>query len=249
MSIAYAYVDGWNFYHGINTPELHPLGFVDLRRLTGRLLMGRAHIERVYYFTAIDYHKPLQERQRFWFDALESAGVTVGETGFFKPEGGRYKEKTTDVSMALKIAEDAASDENFDSLLLVSADADFVPALEQARRFKKRIYVAFPPGLRCEELAQVDPKHQTIDRDDLELCLFDGDSITANGTPLGKAGDYGWAYRSKGRIIYGSRAAEVDHWVRWEGARPDKLLDAQLRSARSRSPNQNARPGVPRREP
>jgi uncharacterized LabA/DUF88 family protein len=249
MSKAHAYIDGWNFYHGINTPELHPLGFVDLRRLCERMLRGRADLRRVHYFTAVDYNKPLHERQEFWFDALESAGVTIGEKGFFRLEDGKYKEKMTDVRMALKIAEDVASGEDFDSVLLVSADADFVPALEQAERFNKKIYVAFPPGLSCKELAERDPKVQRIDRDDLELCLFDGDGTTARGTPLRKAGDYGWAYRSKGRVNYGSRDAEVEHWERWEGKRPHMLVDAKIRSARSRSPNRNSYPGVPRREP
>ena len=106
----YVYVDGWNFYHGINTPELHPLGFTDLRKLCQHILGTRVQVDRVHYFTATDYDKSAIERQRFLAGrSRELCRVLVEPPGFFRhiPERGKHEEKTTDVRIALKIAEDA----------------------------------------------------------------------------------------------------------------------------------------------
>lgn len=200
---AVAYVDGWNFYHGINTPELHPLGFVNLRELCKRLL-GAWELERVHYFSAADYQDEKKERQRFWLDALESAGVTIEKLGFFqhKPRTGTMEEKTTDVRIALKIAEDASTGDHA-CVLLVSADADFVPALEKAKELRKIIRVAFPPGLGCKRLEDVVPyRPDRICRDDLEAALFDGEACTKKGVYLKKALDYGWACKINGKVSY-----------------------------------------------
>jgi hypothetical protein len=200
MSKAHAYIDGWNFYHGINKPGLHPLGFVDLKRLCQHILGTRSTVTQVYYFTATDYHGEKLERQQFWWDALESAGVTVAEPGFF---GRERKEKTTDVRLALKIAEDASLPMDvFDTVLLISADADFIPALEKAKLHRKEIRIAFPPGRCCEELSKFHRFAEPITKGDLELCLFDGERRTNNNVPLAKALDYGWACKVNGVIKY-----------------------------------------------
>jgi uncharacterized LabA/DUF88 family protein len=207
VSKAYAYVDGWNFYHGINKPELHALGFVNLWRLCQHLLFNRSTVTRVYYFTATDYHTQKLERQQFWWDALESVGVQVAEPGFF---GRERKEKTTDVRLALKIAEDVSSAaEEFDTVLLISADADFIPALEKAKRCRKEIRVAFPPGHNSEELKRFHQFAQPITKDDLEQSVFDGEGRTKKNVPLTKALDYGWACRVKGTIQYGRGGSQT----------------------------------------
>jgi hypothetical protein len=201
METAYAYVDGWNYYHGINTPELHALGFTNPKKLCQHILGNHVRVERVHYFTATDSHASNLERQQFWLDALASVGVVIEERGFFRYDAakGKPEEKTTDVRLALKIVEDARL-RNHTHVLLLSADADFSPALQQVRAFRKRIKVAFPPGRGCQELRQFDPFAQAITKGDLEVALFDGEGRTAKGIPLTKALDYGWACRLGGRF-------------------------------------------------
>lgn len=201
METAYVYVDGWNFYHGINTPELHPLGFTDLKKLCQHILGTRVQVDRVHYFTATDYDKRAIERQQFWLDALASSGVLIEKPGFFRnnPERGKHEEKTTDVRIALKIAEDARVGKHT-HILLLSADADFLPALEQAHALRKRIKIVFPPGLNCQELKQFDQFAEAITKSDLEFALFDGERRTLKGVPLSKALEYGWACKIGGRI-------------------------------------------------
>lgn len=57
-----------------------------------------------------------------------------------------YEEKETDVSLAVRLVEGAARND-FDTALLISGDAEFVPAIQSARRLKPdlRIVVVFPP--------------------------------------------------------------------------------------------------------
>jgi hypothetical protein len=214
---AYVYVDGWNFYHGINRPGLHPLGFCNFWKLGQYLLGTRAKVIRVRYFSAVDYHRRVAEaQQQFWLRALRSVKIEVAELGRFEylPAKGKAEEKTTDVRLALQIDEDARTAMH-DVVLLVSADADFVPALQRAKHLGKAVKVAFPPGLQCNGLRELDPFPLEIEKQDLELNLMDGEGTTELREPLTKALEYGWACRIQGRVVYGNPQAEAAHWARW----------------------------------
>src|ERR1039458_2169985 len=107
---AYVYVDGWNFYHGINRRGMHPLGFCNFWKLGQHLLGTCATVTKVRYFSAIDYHiRIADEQQTFWLSALRGAKIDVAELGRFEyfPEKGKAEEKTTDVRLALQLDEDA----------------------------------------------------------------------------------------------------------------------------------------------
>jgi uncharacterized LabA/DUF88 family protein len=58
-----------------------------------------------------------------------------------------HEEKETDVRLALAVLEDGY-DNLYDRAIVVSADSDLVPVIEQARRrfIDKTYYVAAPPG-------------------------------------------------------------------------------------------------------
>lgn len=64
-----------------------------------------------------------------------------------------YEEKETDVSLAVRLVEGAASND-FDSALLITGDGDFIPAIQSARRLKPdlRIIVVFPPKRVSDDL-------------------------------------------------------------------------------------------------
>jgi hypothetical protein len=177
---AYVYIDGWNFYHGINKPGLHPLGFCNFRKLAQSLLGTMARVEKVCYFSAIDHQTVVASAQQaFWLRALKSVNVEVAELGRFQysEEKGKQEEKTTDVRLALRLAEDARTSAH-KYVLLISADGDFVPALQRAKRLGKVVKVAFPPGLRCDALEQVDRWPYAITQDNLEHSLIDGEGTT-----------------------------------------------------------------------
>ena len=199
------YVDGWNFYHGIDKPDLHPLGFCDFRRLGKRLLGAGTTVDKVTYFTSKDHNPYRKEKQEFWLDALRSVGIEVADPGFFQysEQKHSHEEKTTDVCLALRLAEDARTGSH-DTVLLISADADFVPALELAKKHKRDLIVrvAFPPGHKCRRLEAIDPFTLKIDKADLEDSLFDGDGRTERGVRLaGRSRQFGWAFRRGDSIV------------------------------------------------
>jgi hypothetical protein len=215
---AYVYVDGWNFYYGINRPDLHQLGFCNFWKLGQHLLGTRATVTKVRYFSATDYHTQVAAaQQKFWLRALRSVKVGVEDLGRFqRSEKKGYEEKTTDVRLALQLDEDARTAAHKHKwVLLISADADFVPALQRAKRHGKMVKVAVPLGLGSRELKEVDPNPFEIDKQDLELNLIDGEGTTETGERLSKAHEYGWACRLKGRVVPGDPSAERAHWARW----------------------------------
>jgi len=214
---AYVYVDGWNFYHGINRPGLHPLGFCNFWKLGQHLLGTRAMVIRARYFSATDYKRQVaDEQQMFWLRALKSIKVEVAEMGRFqRSEKKGWEEKTTDVRLALQLDEDART-ATHNVVLLISADADFLPALQRAKTLGKIVKIAFPPGLHCNALQKVDPSPHEITKEDLELNLIDGEGPTEKpGERLSKALEYGWACRLQGRVVDGDPRAEEAHWRRW----------------------------------
>ena len=82
---AYVYVDGWNFYYGINRPDLHQLGFCNFWKLGQHLLGTRATVTKVRYFSATDYHTQVAAaQQKFWLRALRSVKVGVEDLGRFQ---------------------------------------------------------------------------------------------------------------------------------------------------------------------
>lgn len=77
-------------------------------------------------------------------------------------EGKRKKqEKYTDVNLALQVFEDAMYD-RFDKAILVSADSDFIPAIERVRKLKKEILILFPPTLNSNEIRKTANKDSAI---------------------------------------------------------------------------------------
>lgn len=136
-------VDGLNLFHALKNfgPGHTNVDIARLsRRLVGKEVVGIKH----YYFTAPPQHLgSLGMDEYLDFKGLLSAsGVTVVEGRFqksnstckscgFKAEV--WKEKESDVSIALQICE-TDMDPSVTNLVLFSADSDFAPALDFARR-------------------------------------------------------------------------------------------------------------------
>lgn len=71
------------------------------------------------------------------------------------------KEKRTDVAIAVNMLDDAYNN-LYDVAYLISADTDFVPALEKIRLLQKTIIVCFPPNKRADELLRFCNSHKKI---------------------------------------------------------------------------------------
>lgn len=164
---AFAYIDGFNLYHGMLDARLHNARWLDLRAMCATLPRPHQRLCLVRYFTArIRDHPKAADDQAVFIDALQARGGVEIEFGHFLTTSvecrkcgfvkRRYEEKRTDVNMAVRLLEDAYED-RFDLAIVVSADSDLVAPIEAVRRRfgDKRVVVAFPPHRRSAQLRRV----------------------------------------------------------------------------------------------
>jgi uncharacterized LabA/DUF88 family protein len=163
-----AYVDGFNLYHGLRERFGRQLHWLDLEALAASLLRPDQRLLGVRYFTArVRDQQRSADRQQKYLAALaaHSAKLEIVEGRFQERMivcstcGARrrsFEEKESDVNLAVAMVRDALLD-RFDSALLISADADLVPAIIEIRRLGrgKRVVVAFPPRRRSDALRRL----------------------------------------------------------------------------------------------
>ena len=161
------YIDGFNLYHAI--AELggrkNYLKWVNLQGLSISLLREGENLVGVEYFSALKKTNiDRLKRHEQYIEALRHHDV-VSHLGKFKKKRHHcrvckenyigWEEKETDVHIAVKIVEDAFSDE-FDKAILISADTDLMPPLDSVRSFfpDKSAVVIAPPKRkgRCRSL-------------------------------------------------------------------------------------------------
>lgn len=154
-------VDGLNVFHALRSQFGH-LTEIDIVGLANRLIDRDSHriTEAIYYSAKVEHlgFEALTSQQKY-FDALSKSGMTL-DIGEFKNKSVRcsncgttfvrHEEKQTDVKIALKLAQIAAS-ESADMVLLFSADTDLIPAIRLLNELPKPIdtwLVSTKPYLR-----------------------------------------------------------------------------------------------------
>jgi predicted nuclease of predicted toxin-antitoxin system len=179
MDSVYVYIDGYNFYHGINHPGWLKYGWCDFvqlsRRLSDKAFGHLFQVEVVKYYTApvlLGQENKAGERarQEIWLDAIRVATPTVRVIkGRFQKIGTNpRREKETDVNIAVDMQWDIAK---FGRAILISGDSDFIPAIRAVRRAAKPVVVFLPPnqdGYRPPEDCVF--RVEQITRDDLAAC-------------------------------------------------------------------------------
>ena len=93
-----------------------------------------------------------------------------------------FKEKMTDVNIAVELLTDAFQD-NFDVALIVSADSDLKGPIQKTKELfpDKRIVVAFPPGRSSVELRNTADACFHIGRKKIADSLFPDQIIKSDG--------------------------------------------------------------------
>lgn len=189
-----AYVDGFNLYYAIANLKQPWLKWIDLKRLVSTTLRQSEKLEAVHFFTAIctwDIGK--LKRHENYIAALKCTGVRVHEGKFSRvykecknhDTPCKFKEeKFTDVAIAVKMLSDAF-DNQFDRAILITADHDQIPSVEEiSRRYPdKEITLAAPPGRRqqARELGETASNHMELERQRLASCLLPLDVYAPNG--------------------------------------------------------------------
>ncbi|MDR3763817.1 MAG: NYN domain-containing protein [Acidobacteriota bacterium] len=189
----YALVDGFNLYHALQRFD-HGVGeeeqakyqrykWLCLRTLVEQFLIAGEVLAGVHYFTAYpNWDEPKRLRHQTYVKALAARGVeyTLGE---FKPKFVQCRaacrqmfdmkeEKQTDVNIATKILEMA---DEYDHLILITADSDQVPAVRLLLRKypAKRVSILPPIGRNSKELVHAAGNHRMIMREeDLRTAIL-----------------------------------------------------------------------------
>ncbi len=156
------YIDGSNFYNYLKDREI---GFskgskFDLNGFVGELVDERICVSKRYYtgvFSSADGSEKslsLVRGQQKFFSTIQKDGFVI-KRGRIMPTGGTYKEKGTDVKIAIDLVIGAVDDQ-YDTAILVSSDTDLIPAIQYLKYRKKRLeYVGFAhkPSLGMQKYA------------------------------------------------------------------------------------------------
>lgn len=178
MTRALVYVDGFNLYHGLRDKGWRRYYWLDARRLAERLLLPDQTLVAVRYFTARVSAEPgnpdKPRRQSAYLEALATLPDLSIHYGYFMARERRcpacgavrrsHEEKMTDVNIAVEMLGDA-TDDAFDTAILVSADSDLVGPVRAVReRYGKRVVVAFPPARFSNALRDAASRATSIER-------------------------------------------------------------------------------------
>ncbi|MFA6416497.1 MAG: NYN domain-containing protein [Candidatus Paceibacterota bacterium] len=144
------YIDGSNFYHYLKDKEI---GFLkgssfDFKKFVEFLCGPRNCVSKRYYtgifrnFDHSEKSESLVRGQQKFLSRLENDDFII-KRGRILIDGGRPREKGTDVKIAIDMIIGAV-DDIYDTLIVISSDTDLIPALKYARYKKKKIeYVGF----------------------------------------------------------------------------------------------------------
>jgi uncharacterized LabA/DUF88 family protein len=160
---AAVYIDGSNFYNYLKDGEVNfPNGVkFDFKNFVDYLVGNeRECISKRYYtgiFRNFDGSKKSQELvsgQQKFLTNIEKDGFVI-KRGRIMPIGGVYKEKGTDVKIAVDLIVGAEKD-LYDTAILVSSDTDLIPAIRHIKYKNKKLeYVGFAhaPSLGIQKYA------------------------------------------------------------------------------------------------
>lgn len=183
------FVDGFNLYHSLATYAKesgdHSVKWLDLMAMAeGNLheVGGSSELRSVHYFTALPEHLYLTNpgrlrRHRTYVRALTAYGaarpvVVLGRIAQQQVQvgtadgvvvGNLWREKGTDVALAMTLLREASKG-GMDEAVIISGDADYLPAIKVFREMYPDVGLrfAFPRGRASKELSREAPKSFTL---------------------------------------------------------------------------------------
>ena len=183
------FIDGFNLYHSLAAyaKEVgdHSLKWLDLIGLAKGSLHevgGSSELRSLHYFTALPEHLYLADpgrlrRHRTYLRALTAHGslrpsIILGRiaqqqvqvrTASAEITGSIWREKGTDVALAMALLREASKGD-MDEVVIISGDADYLPAVKVFREMYPDIGLrfAFPRGRASKELLREAPNSFTL---------------------------------------------------------------------------------------
>lgn len=187
------YIDGFNFYYGAARP--HGIRWVDLRRMSQRILGPRHAVEQVYLYTALLHarrgdgasvrnHELFLRAQRVAAQVTIVLGTHVSSVRRLPLEGPggqagnlvsviQTTEKGTDVNLAVDLVHHALT-RRHPCAVVVSNDSDLARALHVAK-VEGGVPVGLinpQPGMRSQRLARAASFAKEIRRTDLAASVL-----------------------------------------------------------------------------
>jgi uncharacterized LabA/DUF88 family protein len=183
------FVDGFNLYHSLAAYAKesgdYSVKWLDLTGLANGSLHevgGSSRLRSLHYFTALPEHLYLADpgrlqRHRTYVRALTAQGtarpvVVLGRIAQQQVQvrtaggpviGSLWREKGTDVALAMALLREASKGD-IDEAVIISGDADYLPAVRVFREMYPSIGLrfAFPRGRASKELLREAPNSFTL---------------------------------------------------------------------------------------
>ncbi len=170
------YFDGFNFYNGLKESSIKDASWKACYWINPVMFcnefIGDNTLVNVKYFTADPINVQQRIRHKHYFKLLKEINPTLlqiingrykEKTNYCRNCGATYKsseEKRTDVSISVTMLSDCINDLT-DTLILISADTDLIPAIETIRKDfpNKKIKLYFPPNRTSTELFKLMKPH------------------------------------------------------------------------------------------
>ncbi len=163
------FIDGSNFYRCLKSQ--FGMVNVDFLKLASLLCSNRKLI-RIYYYNAVvrqeDGEERYKEQQRF-FERLRDVPYLELRLGRLEKRGNTVVEKGIDVAIATDMLRRAYSNA-YDTAILVSGDADLVPAVEGAKDLGKHVENAFVYIGHSRHLRQTCDRFTLLDKAMMDQC-------------------------------------------------------------------------------
>ncbi len=152
------FIDGSNLYHVLGqTCGRHDLQF---DKFAQKLANGR-DLRRVYYYNirqeAFEDRSNASDQDKFLSSLYDTPHLEV-KLGIWKQRGSTMVEKGVDVMLAVDFVTRAYNDQ-YDTAIIVSGDADFYPALQAVKDVGKHVEVAAFDTNISSEAARVADLH------------------------------------------------------------------------------------------
>ena len=183
------FVDGFNLYHSVaklaqemGDESVKWLDVEGLARGLQPLISPTASLVSLHYFTALPEHLYLTDpgrlqRHRTYLRALTAYGeirpsVILGRIAQQQLQvrtdrgmviGSSWREKGTDVALAMTLLHQASKGD-IDEAVIISGDADYLPAVKVLREMHPEVGLrfAFPRGRVSKELSREAPRSFTL---------------------------------------------------------------------------------------
>ena len=172
------FVDGSNAYHLMRRvlPKGTSIQRLNFRKLIARVLHTNADMSRFYYVGVLtpsdDAHaqKLFRNQQRLFTKLCDLDQRFSIRKGQLVKIGDHYREKGVDVRLAIDIVLGVINND-FDVAIILSSDADLLPAVEFARlKGKEVVYLCFEQA-RSVALTKRSSRTVVIKASDILTCI------------------------------------------------------------------------------